>query len=164
MFGPRIPTSSLSCSVAYFFENGSSEAFVKRVKVNGAIFTMSSLKKGDSMNNKSFALTALSTGAAGNEIFVEIDPYGIGAKPFDATADKKRFNITITDRTTGCMERFGDLSPDTSATRFAVRSSRQGTRPVSESWRLARFTPSATVDLSHSSRRLRAETPRASIQ
>ncbi|WP_178392282.1 phage tail sheath C-terminal domain-containing protein [Burkholderia sp. SRS-W-2-2016] len=117
-FGPLIPTSSLSYSVAHFFDNGGKEAFVKRVKVSNAGCAESTLKKDDGSNADSFTFTALSSGGSGNELFVEIDSFGIGAKPYDAAADQKRFNVTITDRTTGRVERFGDLSTDTSASRY----------------------------------------------
>ncbi|WP_227243328.1 phage tail sheath family protein [Paraburkholderia caribensis] len=121
MFGARISTSSLSYSVAHFFDNGGSEAFVKRVKVNNASFADTTLKKDAGASADSVTFTALSSGAAGNEIFVEIDSFGIGAKPYDAAADKKRFNVRITDRTTGRVESFGNLSTDTSATRYIGR-------------------------------------------
>ena len=55
-------------------------------------------------------VTALGTGAAGNGIFVEIDSFDIGADPFGAAADPKRFNLTVVDSVTGTVERFTNLT------------------------------------------------------
>src|SRR5262245_64149932 len=64
---------------------------------------------------------ALSSGAASNDLFIEFDPFGIDAKPYDTGHDKKRFNLTITDRGTGRVERFGNLSTSSTDARYAPK-------------------------------------------
>jgi uncharacterized protein len=119
-FGGLSQTSNLSYSVLHFFANGGGEAFVLRVPANGATQAMSNFKS-DGANTESLNLTALSSGAAGNDIFVEFDPFGIGANPYSTApaADKKRFNLTVIDRLTGRAERFTNLSTSSTNSRFA---------------------------------------------
>lgn len=112
-------TSNLSYSVLHFFSNGGGEAFVLRVPPKGADAASSTIKRDTAAGDKSIALTALSSGAASNGIFVEIDPFGLDAKPYTADHDKKRFNLTIIDRLTGRVERFTNLSTSSSSARFA---------------------------------------------
>jgi phage tail sheath protein FI len=117
-FGGLDPGSSLSYSVMHFFANGGGEAWILRVKPEGATAAALQLKK-DGDTAASIALTALSSGSAGNELFAEVDPFGIGINPYDATHDKTRFNLTLTDRASGRVERFGALSTKSDSTRFA---------------------------------------------
>jgi hypothetical protein len=121
-FGGLSQTSSLSYSVLHFFANGGGEASVIRVPANGAVAAKSALKRDDAANTaQSLSLTALSSGVGGNEVFVEFDPFGIGANPFSTAPphDKKRFNVTVTDRLTGRVERFGNISTSSTDARFA---------------------------------------------
>lgn len=117
-FGGLSQTSNLSYSVLHFFANGGGEAFVIRVPSKDAVAANSGFK-GDGVTTESLNVTALSSGVASNEIFVEFDPFGIGASPFSATADKKHFNLTVTDRLSGQVERFGNLSTSSTDARFA---------------------------------------------
>ena len=122
-FGGLSPTSSLSYSVVHFFNNGGGEAFIIRVPTSGSKAAISSLLRDDAANNtESIKIIALSSGAAGNDFFVEIDPFGIAADPFSTVAplhDKKRFNLTVLDRVSGRIEQWRDLSTSSNATRFA---------------------------------------------
>lgn len=119
-FGGLVQTSSMSYSVLHFFANGGSEAFVWRVPPAGATQASSTVKRDASGNAASLTFTALSAGAASGEIFIEIDSFGIDASPFTSEAAKKRlFNLTVTDRTTGRVERFTRLSTASSSARFA---------------------------------------------
>ena len=121
-FGGLSQTSNLSYSVLHFFSNGGGEGFVIRVPADGAVKAKSALKRDDSANTaESVNLTALSSGLAGNEIFFEVDPFGIGANPYSTTPahDKKRFNLTLTDPLTGRVERFTNLSTSSTGARFA---------------------------------------------
>jgi phage tail sheath protein FI len=121
-FGGLSPTSSLSYSVLHFFANGGGEAFVFRVPTKGAKPAKSSFKRDDGANNESVKITALSSAAASNDVFVEFDPFGIDANPFNTAApvpDKKRFNLIVMDRQTGRVERFGNLSTSSTSARFA---------------------------------------------
>jgi phage tail sheath protein FI len=79
-FGGLSQTSSLSYSVLHFFANGGGEAFVIRVPANGAV-AAETLFKSDGSANESLRATALGAGLAGNEIFLEFDPFGINAHP-----------------------------------------------------------------------------------
>lgn len=120
-FGGLSQTSSLSYSVLHFFSNGGGEAYVIRVPANNAQPAKSVLRRDASGSNPSVTLTALSSGAASNEIFVEIDAFGIDANPFSTSPahDKKLFNLSLTDRLTGRTERFTRLSTASTSARFA---------------------------------------------
>lgn len=120
-FGGLSQASNLSYSVLHFFANGGGEAFVIRVPAKNATAAQSAFKRDAAGNNEALSLTALSSGAAGNQLFVEFDPFGIGANPFSTAPahDKKRFNLTILDRLTGRVERFGNLSTSSTNARFA---------------------------------------------
>jgi uncharacterized protein len=119
-FGGLSSTSSLSYSVLNFFSNGGGEGFVIRVPANKAKKAASAFKRDDTANTaQSLGLTALGSGAAGNELLVEFDSFDIDAKPFSTAADKKRFNLTVTDRLTGRVERFSRLSTSSTDGRFA---------------------------------------------
>ncbi|MFN9644014.1 MAG: phage tail sheath family protein [Cyanobacteriota bacterium] len=118
-FGGLSQTSSLSYSVLHFFSNGGGEAFVLRVPANNAAPASSGLKADTQNQPLSLTLTALSSGRASNHLFVEIDPFDLGSKPYTADHDKKRFNLTISDRLTGRVERFTNLTTDASSARFA---------------------------------------------
>mgnify|MGYP000312461397 CR=1 FL=1 len=118
-FGGLSQTSNLSYSVLHFFANGGSEAYVLRVPPEGAVAASSGFKRADTDTQTSLTVTALSSGVASNEIFVSFDAFGIEADPFGEDGDAKRFNMTITDRATGRVERFGDISTSSSSARFA---------------------------------------------
>ena len=110
-FGGLSATSSLSYSVLHFFANGGGEAFVMRLPPSGAAPATTTLKKYDSSVGDSVKFTALSSGVESGEIFIEIDAFGIDAKPFDtANVNKKIFNLTVIDRVSGTRERFGRLT------------------------------------------------------
>jgi phage tail sheath protein FI len=153
LFGGLDAGSSLSYSVLHFFANGGGEAWIIRVRPDGAGPAASSLKK-DGDAAASVALTALSSGAAGGEIFVEIDPFGIGINPYDIAPapapahDKTRFNLTLTNRATGATERFTSLSTRSDSTRFAkdvVNDEATGSQLVSVAVKaLAANGPAAT--------------------
>ena len=107
-FGGLSATSSLSFSVLHFFANGGGEAFVVRVPVDGAKPASISLKQ-DGASGASFTLTALSSGTGGSEIYAEVDPFEIGADPYGTVDNKKIFNLSLFDRLSGRVERFGAL-------------------------------------------------------
>ena len=102
----------------HFFANGGGQAVVIRVPASGAATAVNRLKASDAAT-ESVALTALSSGPMGNEIFFEIDPFDIGAAPFSGTADTTKFNFSIYDRSTGRAERFGNLSTSATIARLA---------------------------------------------
>ena len=121
-FGGVSSTSSLSYSVLHFFANGGGEAFVFRVPTKNSKPAQSSFKRDDGASNEAIRVTALSSADASNDVFVELDPFGIGANPFNTAAplpDKKRFNFTVIDRLTGRREQFGNMSTSSTSARFA---------------------------------------------
>jgi phage tail sheath protein FI len=122
-FGGLSQTSSLSYSVLHFFANGGGEAFVIRVPTSNSKAAKSAFRRDDGGSNESLVITALSSAAASNELFVEFDPFGIDANPFSTTPphDKKRYNLTVMDRLTGRVERFGNLSTSSTSARFAPK-------------------------------------------
>jgi len=112
-FGGLYAKSSLSYSVMHFFANGGGQAVVIRLPVDGAAKAVSEINQDSSADAVSLKMTALSSGAAGGDLFVEIDPFDIGAHPYSSTDpkyDKTRFNLTLIDPATGLVERFGDLT------------------------------------------------------
>lgn len=122
-FGGLSATSNLSYSVLHFFANGGGEAWVLRIPANNAAPAAETLRQevaaGDQSGAAALVVTALSSGAASNELFIEVDRFGIGADPFGAGADRKRFNLTVTDRITGTSERWVNLSTTPTNARFA---------------------------------------------
>jgi len=118
-FGGLHPTSSLSYSVMHFFGNGGGQAVVVRVPVANSVAAASTLQQDVAGNANSFTLTALSSGAAGGSLFIEVDPFEIGAAPFTATHDKKRFSLTVIDPVSGRVERFTGLTTQAGQARTA---------------------------------------------
>jgi phage tail sheath protein FI len=116
-FGGLYPTSSLSYSVMHFFANGGGQAVVIRLPVEGSAAAASTILQDASGTKSSLAVTALSSGAASGALFVEIDPFEIGAHPYSTAHDKKRFNLTFVDPVSGLVERFADLTTQAGNTR-----------------------------------------------
>jgi hypothetical protein len=117
-FGGLSPTSNLSYSVLHFFANGGGEAFVVRVRVDGSVFATMDMQE-DGSAAKSVTLTALSSGLGGSDIYFEIDPFGIGAKPYAAGETKTSYNLSLFNAVTGQTERFGDLKTASGQARTA---------------------------------------------
>ncbi|MEV6055681.1 phage tail sheath C-terminal domain-containing protein [Streptomyces sp. NPDC052107] len=111
-FGGLHAKSSLSYSVMHFFANGGGQAVVIRLPAASAQAAASTVLQDSSDTKASLEVTALSSGSASGTLFVEIDPFDIGAYPYSTSPphDKKRFNLTIVDPVTGLVERFGDLT------------------------------------------------------
>lgn len=119
-FGGLSQNNNLSYSVMHFFANGGGEAYVWRVPADGAVKARLQLKQDNAGNtDEALALEALSSGAGGNAIYCEVDPFGIGADPWGAAHDKKRFNLSLSDELTGRTERFTNLSTASTGARFA---------------------------------------------
>jgi uncharacterized protein len=110
-FGGLSPTSNLSYSVLHFFANGGGEAYIQRLPAVGAVPASTTLTKFAAPAVASTKLTALSSGLDSNEIFVELDPFGIDAKPFaGSNYIKTIYNLSIIDRVSGQRERFSRLT------------------------------------------------------
>ncbi|NUU19612.1 phage tail sheath family protein [Cellulomonas humilata] len=120
-FGGLWRTSSLSYSVLHFFANGGGQAYVVRVPPEKSKPAATTVLRDDGAQT-SLVLTALSSGSASNGIFVEIDPFEIGANPYASGSpahDKKRFTLTVLDTVSGRVERFGGLTTSAGSARTA---------------------------------------------
>lgn len=117
-FGGLSATSNLSYSVMHFFANGGGEAYVVRVRVDGSTVAAMDLQE-DGSAAKSVTVTALSSGVSGNDIYYEIDPFEIGAKPYAAGETKTSYNLSLFNPVTGQTERFGDLKTASGQARTA---------------------------------------------
>jgi phage tail sheath protein FI len=113
-FGGLSQTSSLSYSVLHFFANGGGEAYVIRVPAKNATAAKTAFKQDVATGPESLTVTALSSGVGSNNLFVEFDGFGL-----DSPGDKKRFNVSVIDRLTGRVERFGNLATSSTSARFA---------------------------------------------
>jgi phage tail sheath protein FI len=113
-YGGLSQNSSLSYSVLHFFANGGGEAYVIRVPAKNAVRAKTAFKQAG-VAPESLAVTALSSGAGSNNLFVEFDGFGL-----NPVGDKKRFNLSVIDRLTGRVERFGDLATSSTSARFAT--------------------------------------------
>ncbi|MFJ5776168.1 phage tail sheath C-terminal domain-containing protein [Streptomyces sp. NPDC093094] len=120
-FGGLSAKSSLSYSLMHFFANGGGQAVVIRLPVQNARAAESTIRRDVTESKTSLTVTALSSGAAGGSLFVEIDSFGIDAHPFSTSppSDKKRFNLTVVDPVTGLVERFPDLTTEAGNARTA---------------------------------------------
>lgn len=117
-FGGLSQLSNLSYSVLHFFANGGGEAVVIRVPAAGAAAAANRLKA-NGAGTELLALSALSSGPSGMNIFFEIDAFDIGADPFGATPDTTKLNLTVFDRSSNRAERFGNLSTAATSARLA---------------------------------------------
>lgn len=114
-FGGVHPEAEMSFAVRQFFLNGGTDAIIVRVPksdADRAAVTLLDATGGPPAPAVALRLEAVSSGAWGNSIVVDVDHEGASA------AD--RFNLTITDLTSGVSERFTDLSVSASSARNAV--------------------------------------------
>lgn len=101
LYGPLASDSELSYAVQQFFSNGGSQAYVVRAPRVGA--------KTASASVGGLTFTALSTGAwANNNLLVDIDANGV------ASGDTETFNLTITNLVDNTVEKFPNVTVDTS--------------------------------------------------
>jgi hypothetical protein len=107
-FGGLARDSELSYAVSHFFANGGAEAIIVRVPKTDAAKARISVAAED--DTECLALEAISSGAWGNAVTVDID-YGPGLAASE-------LHLTVTDTRSGRSETFGDLSMDPAAARF----------------------------------------------
>lgn len=115
-FGGLSPRSALSYSVLHFFTNGGGEAQVIRLPAVDASPARTTFARATGPE-AALVLTALSSGAASNRIYIAFDRSGL-EPGVGESADAKLFNLTVTDGVTGRSERFSRLSTAPGA-RFA---------------------------------------------
>jgi phage tail sheath protein FI len=104
----------LGYAVQQFFANGGSEAIVVRVPKSDAEAASVELLDKLSGGKKALLVTALSKGAWGNNLTVEVTYDGI------PLTDTKAFNLLITDMPTGTVEAFNNVTMDPSRSNFVV--------------------------------------------
>jgi phage tail sheath protein FI len=113
-FGGLASDSVLSYAVQQFFLNGGGTALVVRVPKADAVAASITLE--DALGGaakKALIVTALSKGAWGNDVVVDVD-HGVPA------GDPKAFNLTVSDLTSGVVERFPNVTLDTTKSNNAV--------------------------------------------
>lgn len=98
MYGGLASDSELSYSVMHFFQNGGGEAVVVRAPREGAVRSKI-IAKNAAANSITFE--ALSSGASGDEIFLDIEA---------PAAAGKIFSLVLTHAETGMREAFSGLS------------------------------------------------------
>jgi phage tail sheath protein FI len=112
-FGGLAADSEVSYTVQQFFDNGGSEAYVVRVpKSDGAAAVITLLDDPGGAGKQALTFTALSRGAWGNNVIVDVDNAN--------AADAKSFNLTITDLGTNTIESFPGVTMDSSKSNYVV--------------------------------------------
>lgn len=110
-FGGLARSSMMSYAVQHYFLNGGSDAIIVRVH-NGAKAASLTLPAG-------FNLVAASEGKWGENLRARVD-YEI--RPLETgEAPDSLFNLTVKDKTTGQVERFGNVSTDPDHRRYVTR-------------------------------------------
>lgn len=110
-FGGLDSESELSYAVQHFYANGGGEAVVVRVPKSDAVAASVTLL--DENDKDALAVEALSKGAWGNQLVVEVD--------YDDIDDDKAFNLTITDLGgNGTVETFAKVTMDPTKANFVV--------------------------------------------
>lgn len=104
-FGGLDSESLLSYAVWQYFVNGGNEAVVSRVPKSDAVASAVTLLD-DADGDAELVVTALSAGSWANAVVIDVD--------HDVPAgDVRAYNLTITDLTTGTIERFVNVSNNT---------------------------------------------------
>lgn len=142
-FGGLAADSELSYAVQQFFANGGGEAVVVRVPKNdnaaaiatataggdadalaaataagSAAASITLLDATDGTGDPALVVTALSRGAWGNQVIIDVDYFDPIAKAtYD---DDQAFNLTITDLSTGTVEKFEHVTMDPTKSNYVV--------------------------------------------
>ena len=114
-FGGLATDSEVSYAVQQFFLNGGSEAYVVRVPKNedGAVAAKISLIEA-SGTKTSLIIESISKGGWANSIVIDVDYDGI------PNGDAESFNLTITDFSTGNVEKFSNVSINANKSNYVV--------------------------------------------
>ncbi len=111
-FGGLAPDSELSYAVQQFFANGGGEAIVVRVPKFDSVAASVTLLDKLAAGKKALTFTALSKGAWGNQVVIDVD--------YDGLTDAKAFNLTITDHGAGTVEEFDHVTMDPAKSNYVV--------------------------------------------
>jgi len=142
-FGGLAADSELSYAVQQFFANGGGEAVVVRVPKNdnaaaiavatagadadaiaaataagSAAASITLLDATDGTGDSALVVTALSRGAWGNQVVIDVDYFDPITKA--TYADDQAFNLTITDLSTGTVEKFEGVTMDPTKANYVV--------------------------------------------
>ena len=109
-FGGLAIDSELSYAVQGFFANGGGQAFIVRVPKSDAAAAGITVNDGVTPTPSIVTLTAIDSGAWGNNLVADIDYDG---------ASTSTFNLTVTDLGSGASERFAGLSVSPTSPTFA---------------------------------------------
>jgi phage tail sheath protein FI len=109
-FGELASDSELSFAVQQFYLNGGSEAWVVRVPKHGATPASVILLDKVTGGAESLKATMLSAGTWSDDVIIDVD--------YDGVSDDKSFNLTITDKSTGTIETFDDVTIDNAKNNF----------------------------------------------
>lgn len=111
-FGGLAADSLVSYAVKQYYDNGGGAAYVVRVPKSDAVAAVIALEDEVAAGaDTACTFTALSRGAWANDVIIDID--------HDVPAgDAQAFNLTITDLTTGTVERFRNVTLDDARTNF----------------------------------------------
>lgn len=139
-FGGLSADSELSYAVQQFFANGGGEAVVVRVPKNDNAAAIAAAQAGGDADaiaaaitagsaaasitllddtaggNPALTVQALSRGAWGNQLVVDVDYYDAVAKA--TYADTNAFNLTLTDLASGKVEEFDNVTIDPTKANF----------------------------------------------
>lgn len=111
-FGGLAKDSELSYAVNHFYANGGGEAWIVRVpRANAGAAAVTAQDKVAAGSKKALRLTALSSGSRENGLLVDVF--------YDSVPDSKSYYLTITDPSTGIVEKFL-VSHDPGANNFVV--------------------------------------------
>jgi len=119
VFGGLWNLSPMSFAVHHYFLNGGSQALIVRVHNGAQTASVNLPLEGGAAGN--LALSAANPGAWGDKLAATVD-YGPPATPLAAP----KFNLTLTDTTTGAKEVFFNLSSDPASPRFVQLVLAQG--------------------------------------
>jgi phage tail sheath protein FI len=115
LYGGLSQNSLTSYSVLHFYANGGGEAYFIRVPPKNARAATGGYKINGSAG-RVVTLTALSRGASGNDLMIDVDSFGFA---LDLSTPPTDFNLTLTNRTSGLGERFGSLTTSSAGGRAA---------------------------------------------
>jgi len=132
--GGLVADSEMSYGVMHFFQNGGGEAQIVRVPRQGAVKAKITARHA---GDKSVTFEALSSGIAGNDIFIDIE---------SPSAAGKSFSLSVTHGATGVRETYSGLS--TVATSLAYGKSVVNDRDLGSKLVAIEFSANVNAPLS----------------
>ncbi|WP_235018898.1 phage tail sheath family protein [Tolypothrix sp. NIES-4075] len=112
-FGGLSADSDLSYAVQQFFLNGGSDAYIVRIPKHDAVAAQVSLLEA-SGSKTSLIASAISKGGWANSVIIDVDYDGI------PDSDTESFNLTLTDLSTRNVEKFPNVTINSSKSNYVV--------------------------------------------